>query len=680
MKINSIHNKKNLMSKHYYLLLLALLLFHIINNFIIITNDNTPLLWDGGDYFLKSLKYYDVFTNFGSDFISRFNAVSTYRPPLFMLSSLPLYLVFGRSTDVAIMTNILYLIILVLSVYGIGRWLRNKEVGLMSAFIVSVFPIIFGSSRVYWQDFPLTAMVSLSIYLLIRTDCFKDRKYSLLFGVSAGLGMLTKWTYFVFLSGPFFYFIISAFRDKTEDDKKRDKSKLNAIISILVGIVVASFWYIPNGLDIAGKLFGLSVGITGETGENVTRFQQLGETIGPSGIFNIKSFTYYAGQLVSHQITFFFAILLTIFTFFFLKRRDKKMIWTLLLWIVVSVVAFTLIKNKTMRNTIPMLPAIALIIASGIIEIEKKGLRIGICVIVVIVGFSQYMFTSYGASYLPERISIKIPIGEVIFFQQHENYSYALYKAKTVDWKADEILNVIASTSGEKKNVKIVLMPRDAFSWMAFEYSSYLKGMPFTFIGAVDAPKSVLDSDYVLIKEGGFVVPWFLMDNIQRAYELIQNNIEDFTLIESVVLPEDNNFLSIYNIKATIRNRKSGLIFSNMLQVVEYFVSEAIQGADKKFTVELTLKILKEMDGELMMVFNLLNKKMEVLTKKPITPLASISGWRGGELKTIKASLIVPADVAKDVFSLEIGFYDSSKRKYLTYRPRYLIYKRIGSQ
>jgi len=680
MKIDSIPNKNNLMSKHYYLLLLVLLLFHIVNNVIIVTNDNTPLLWDGGDYFLKSLKYYDVFANFGSDFISRFNAVSTYRPPLFMLSSLPLYLAFGRSTDVAIMTNILYLIILVLSVYGIGRRIHSKEVGLMAAFIVSIFPIIFGSSRVYWQDFPLTAMVSLSIYMLIRADYFRDRKYSILFGLSIGLGMLTKWTYSVFLAGPFLYFFISSFKRSPENHEKAFRPVLNASISIFLGMAVASFWYIPNGWDVAGKLFGLSVGITGETGEKATRFQQLGETIGPSGVFNIKSLTYYAGQLVSHQITFFFAILLIIFTFSFMKRRDKKMVWTLLLWIVVSVVAFTLIKNKTMRNTIPMLPAIGLIIASGIIEIKKKGLRIGVCVIVVIVGFFQYMFTSYGASYLPKRISIKIPIGEVIFFQQHENYSYALYKAKTVDWKSDEILNVIASTSGEKKNVKIVLMPRDAFSWMAFEYSSYLKGMPFTFIGAVDFPESVLDSDYVLIKEGGFFVPWFLMDNIQHSYELIQKNIEDFTLIKSVVLPEDNNFLSIYNIKATIRNRKSGLIFSDMLQVVEYFVSEAIQGADKKFTVELTLKSLKEIDGEVTMVFNLLNKKLEVLTKKTITPPTPLSGWRAGEVKMIKVSLEVPADVARDVFSLEMGFYDSSKRQYLKYQPEYLIYKKIGSQ
>jgi 4-amino-4-deoxy-L-arabinose transferase-like glycosyltransferase len=139
--MDSIPHQNSLTNKHCFLIILVLLLFHTVNNYIILTNDNTPLLWDGGDYFFKSLQYYNVFVNFDSNFISRFNDVSLYRPPLLMLSSVPLYLVFGRSTDVAVMTNILYLIILVLSVYGIGRRSHSKEVGLMAVFIVS-FPLL----------------------------------------------------------------------------------------------------------------------------------------------------------------------------------------------------------------------------------------------------------------------------------------------------------------------------------------------------------------------------------------------------------------------------------------------------------------------------------------------------------------------------------------------------------
>ena len=677
MKIDSIPNKNNLMSKHYYLLLLVLLLFHIVNNVIIVTNDNTPLLWDGGDYFLKSLKYYDVFANFGSDFISRFNAVSTYRPPLFMLSSLPLYFVFGRSTDVAAMTNILYLIILVLSVYGIGRRIHSKEVGLMAAFIVSVFPIIFGLSRSYWQDFPLTAMVSLSIYLLIRADYFRDRKYSILFGLSIGLGMLTKWTYFVFLAGPFLYMFISSLKMNEECHEKRKKPILNAIIAVLFGMAVASFWYIPNGLDIAGKLFGLSVGVTGK-GDEATRFQQLGETIGPSG--TLKSLVFYGGMLVNEQVSFLFAGLFLVFTVLLLKRERGKTLWMLIFWIIIPVIAFTLIKNKTTRNTVSMLPAIGLIISLGIMSIRASWARKTIAAIILFFGLFQYVTISYGSTFFPKKLALIPPIGEIVFFEQYENRSHAIFRANKGDWKADEIVNRINSDRGDKKDIKIVLLPRDAFTWMAMEYTSYLKEVPFTFIGAVNSPDAVLKADYVLLKKGGFVAPWFLMGNIHTSIDLMDDHQKEFVLLTSVTLPEERTFLPVYDITATRKTRNCGVIFSKKLQVIDYSISDETEGKDKRFTVESNIKGIEDMDGELMVLFNLLNKKMEVIMRKPVKPLGPISGWKVGEVKMIKASLIVPANVARDVFSLEIGLYDLSKRELLRYQPEYLIYKRIGSK
>jgi len=670
----SIKNKK------YIVLLAILILFHIANNAIIIHTDNTPFLWDGGDYFYRSLRYYDVFANLDSNFIAEFNKVSPYRPPLFLLSSLPFYLIFGRTPDVAVMTNIIYFIILVLSVYGIGRRLHSEEVGLLASFIVSTFPIIFGLSRSYWLDFPLTAMVSLSMYLLLMSDYFRDKKYSLLFGLSAGLGMLTKWTYFVFLSGPFLYLFLSSFKGNLKKNEKATVPTFNAAISILVGMAVASFWYIPNGLDVAVKLSGLSVGIASE---EAIRFQQLGETIGPSGIFNIKSLTFYAGKLVNEQVTFIFAIIFLVFASLIFKKERKEATWMLLLWIIVSVVIFTLIKNKTTRNTVPMLPSIGLIISMGIMSIKCPWIRRVGTIIVLLIGLLQYTLTSYGSSLLPKRLALTTSIGDVVFFEQPDNHSYAIFRANKGDWKADEIIETINADSGEKKDVGIVLLPRDAFTWMALEYSSYLKRMPFTFIGAVDSPDSVLTADYVLIKKGGFVAPWFSMDNIHRSIDLMEENMEDFILLKSVVLPEERTFLPIYDIKASKGNRKSGVVFSGRLQVVEYSVLENTQESGREFTVETTLRSLKDIDGELMMLFNFLNKKLEVVMKKAVKPLTPLSEWKAGEVKIIKTALTVPPDIAKDFFSLEMGFYkpskvgnDSTRSEQLSYQPEYLIYKR----
>jgi 4-amino-4-deoxy-L-arabinose transferase-like glycosyltransferase len=656
-----------------YLLLALLLLFHLINNIIIVSIDNTPFLWDGGDYFYRSLRYYDVFANIDSNFFSRFNEVSPYRPPLFLLTSLPFYLVFGRSPDVAVMTNFVYLIILVFSVYGIGKKIHSQQVGLLASFIVSTFPIIFGSSRSYWLDFPLTAMVAISIYFLLKTDYFGDRKYSILFGISAGLGMLTKWTYFVFLTGPFLYIFMSFVRINLEAHKKATRPLFNIFLAILLGMVVASFWYIPNGLNVASKLFGLAIGVTGET---ATRFQQLGETIGPSGIFNAKSFTYYAGQFVNHQVTFLSAALLVICIFILLRNGDRENFWWLLLWVIVPIIAFTLIKNKTPRNTVPMLPAIGLIISLGIIRISKERLRNGLITLVIALGVFQYTVSSYGAAPLPRQVSVKIPLGDVMFFQQHENSSYALYRAKTGDWKAAEILNIIDSTRSNAKSVDIVLIPRDAFTWMSMEYSSYLKSMPFNFIGAVDYPESVLHADYILVKKGGFVAPWFVMHNIHRSLDLMDKNREDFTLLKTVPLPEERLFLPIYDITAEKNARESGIIFSKRLQVSKYSVSELLHSSGREFTVHLILKSLQYMDGELKVVFHLLNKKMEPLMRKGVDSVPQLSGLKIGEERTAKATLIVPSIVAENIFSLEIGFFDTSLNSLLTYQPEYLIYKR----
>jgi len=363
-----------------------------------------------------------------------------------------------------------------------------------------------------------------------------------------------------------------------------------------------------------------------------------------------------------------------------LKRERGKTLWMFILWVVIPVVAFTLIKNKTTRNTVPMLPAVGLIISLGIMSIRASWKRKAVIAIILFIGLFHYITISYGSNFFPKKLALTSSMGDIIFFEQYENRSYAIFRANQGDWKAEEIVNRINADRGDKKNIKIVLLPRDAFTWMAMEYTSYLKELPFTFIGAVNTPDAVLKSDYVLLKKGGFVAPWFLMKNIHTSLDLMEEHKQEFVLLTSVTLPEEKTFLPVFDIEATRKSRSCGVIFSKKLEVINYSISDESEGKDKKFTVELNIKGIENVDGEFMVIFIFLNKKMEVIMRKPVKPLTPLSGWRAGEVKTIKASLEVPADVAKDLFSLEIGLYDSSKRELLKYHPEYLIYKRIGSQ
>jgi len=669
-------SSSNNLNRATVLIFVLLMLFHIFNNFVIITIDNSPLLWDGGDYFYKSLKYYNVFKNFDSDFISEFNNVSTYRPPLMMLSSLPFYVIFGRSTDAAVMGNSIFLIVLLLSVYGIGRRLHNKETGLMAAFLISVFPIIFGMSRSYWQDFPLTAMVSLSIYLLLRTDFFRDRKYSILFGISIGLGMLTKWTYFIFLAGVIAYVFSVSIKAELKNGNGVGKPSLNVLLAVFFAVSLASFWYIPNGLDVATKLFGLSVGVTGA---EETRFQQLGETFGPTGIFNIKSLTYYAGKLVNEQISFLFSSLFLIFAILLFRKKMNRTFWVYFLWIIFPVIVFTLIKNKTPRNTVPILPAIALIISIGIMSIENDSKRKAATLMIILAGLFQFFVMSYGSAFLPKRLAIKTPIGDVIFFEQPRNPSHAIFRANREEWKADEILDTINADRENKEPIEIVLLPRDAFTWMAMEYSSYLREMPFKLIGAIETPEAVLSADYVLFKKGGFVAPWFGMENIYKSLDLLEDNIDKFTSIKSVSLPEKWSFLPVYDIKSTRSRRKSGVEFLAGLQILEYNVFENTETSDKSFTIETTLKVTKNIDEKLMMGVNVHNKKMETLLRRPLVQISPLEGLKAGALLKRKGTISIPPRIAEKIFGLSISIFDTQKRMPLHYKPEYQIYKRTDT-
>src|SRR5919204_3986762 len=86
-----------------------------------------------------------------------------------------------------------------------GKTFWNGRVGLLATFFVVTTPLLTSLFKWYMLDPPLTAMVALALYLLIRSEFFAQRRYALAFGVVCGLGMLTKWTFVLCLALPAVY-------------------------------------------------------------------------------------------------------------------------------------------------------------------------------------------------------------------------------------------------------------------------------------------------------------------------------------------------------------------------------------------------------------------------------------------------------------------------------------------
>jgi hypothetical protein len=306
-----------------------------------------------------------------------------------------------------------FFFILLLSVYLIGRYIADNATGLIASFMVSMYPGIFGLSRKYLLDFPLVAMVSLGIYLLIRSNNFKSTRYSLVFGFVSGLGVLTKGQYILFIIGPLLY---SIYRIISNDNlprtlQMRIKGFTNLMISLFVLIAVSSIWWREwnNALSTFWNAFVQQVIICYLPRESAF-FPYLSAELWQCNNFFQHS-VFYLHQTIKYISPIFFIIFLIGLTYF-IKSKFIKERPTILLWIFASYIIFTIISVKLEQYYFPAFPAFALVSAVGISKIMHKSIKKVISAFLITISLIQFFVLSYGphivAAALPAKYNNKI--------------------------------------------------------------------------------------------------------------------------------------------------------------------------------------------------------------------------------------------------------------------------------
>jgi len=232
--------RKHQGSSTYYLIISILVLFHAANNFFWLKINSLPPAWDESGHLLNSLNMMQVLSGFFHNFTGEYLQTVGNYPPFFYIVSAVVGLLFNNSLISLVMTNIIFLAILLFSVFKIGEILYDRYVGLLAAFLISMYPIIFGTSRVFLIDCSLCAMVSLTIYFLLLTNNFKNRLYSILFGISLGLGMLTRVAFIIYIIGPLIYVSRIALMHNASN---RYRNRNNIILSLGIVVLFLLLWY-----------------------------------------------------------------------------------------------------------------------------------------------------------------------------------------------------------------------------------------------------------------------------------------------------------------------------------------------------------------------------------------------------------------------------------------------------
>jgi 4-amino-4-deoxy-L-arabinose transferase-like glycosyltransferase len=407
---------------------------------------NTVILgWDRPRHLIESLVYNDILDQVTLRSLFQAWTHSGYYPPLYHLAMVTFYKLFGVSMDVAVSVNMIFVVALLLAAYGIGSRIGGRGVGLLSAFITSTLPMIFGMSRYTYIEFALTSVVAVSMWLLLLSDGFRSKRYSLLFGVCAGIGLLTKWTFVLFV---FPGLVVVIWRSGLLSRLGRGLRDLHLDlkwmgISAVVGAVLTAAWYLPN-LDLVSDLplghlllpisWFLLAGLIyllrrpSSPGLNLVASLWLSVTVAGSWYvpridfishtFLIAwgrperqkwAFEYYLNHLVNEQLSLVHMLLLLLVSLGLLLlawgKFKKGSVWKqtlnsefllLALWSVVPYLVFSFRpSSQHSRFIMPILPALAVLMAYGLLRIRLTKLRLSVVALVLLLGTTQWLALSF---------------------------------------------------------------------------------------------------------------------------------------------------------------------------------------------------------------------------------------------------------------------------------------------
>ena len=458
------------MRSHTEALVLALLL--IAGNIGWFQPGDHPQHWDSAIHLSESLNANRIGAQFPASILDQALNVSWYYPPFVSYMSVVVYRVLGESEFAGLQVMTLFLIMLALSVYGIGNILFGKDAGLIAASMISACPIVLRYSHMFMLDLPLASMVCLSLYLLIRTASFEQRLPSLFLGLAMGCGILTKWTFPLFLLLPFLYAASGASRTP----KVRARRLTNCILAISIGALIAAPWYLVHAIEIASS----------RGGELSRGEETLAASIG-----------YYL-RIIPEQVSWILAPFVACgIILVMIKRRRQTAL--LLLSFVGGYVLLTLIGFKQPRFSVPLLPPLMVLAAAGLVapiqdsQISgpaKRALMAGLAALPLIV----YVVVSF----VPAESFLGVQLSNPLFSSSIAKVDGPI----RADWKQSLIAETIERDRLERGMNRAVVRVIPDFVYYnnaTISCAAKLRHYPIVILGTTGFP---LFTDYVLLKTG----------------------------------------------------------------------------------------------------------------------------------------------------------------------------------
>ena len=349
----------DIQNKNSKTIFLIILLWYAIGN-LIWWKFNTPII----PYDISALHFNDIF----EDSCLFFNA------PLITWIMKFMFYIFGKEYFdlLVIFVNYIFFVISLYYIYRLGVILKNKETGNIAMILFALVPAIYGMSRQYGGlEYHITSIIIFNIYCLIKTDYFKDRKWTIIYGISVGLGLLIKDEFLAYFFVPFLYIVLQSFRESITKTKTA-----NILISISLGCLMAGSHYFREPI--------MNKALT-DFLKNPVEF-----------LFIFKNTHVMTIGLWENLLSpLIFIIFLIGLVWFFLKYKNKYKN-LIFLWILVPWLGIMLMPHfKLAEYGSGFIPAMILIGALYLSHIKRKYIKTILLSLIIILGIFQYLWFSY---------------------------------------------------------------------------------------------------------------------------------------------------------------------------------------------------------------------------------------------------------------------------------------------
>ena len=215
-----------------------MLLFLLGINAVWLYLDHSVPAWDDAYYLTNSLRTYDALTDNGLlGFGRQFLYGMSKKPPLIAAVPTPIYLMAGRHPRAALLVNLAFLFVTLVTTYLLARALLDRGAGLVALCIVGTMPMVYGFSRIFLVECGLTALVTLSLYILTFADAERSWTPCIL-GAIFGLGLLMKASFPIYVAAPAVWVLIRSGRAAISF------RRIGAFLAPL--LLIAGPWYVVN--------------------------------------------------------------------------------------------------------------------------------------------------------------------------------------------------------------------------------------------------------------------------------------------------------------------------------------------------------------------------------------------------------------------------------------------------